>query len=134
MAENNNFKSTVEALFQGMDGVDLIEDGSWRCDPCRGYHSASACGCFIWNRGRFFPCRKAGKRNGWNWRKDYSERSACDQAWHHQAGQCEKSGYDDQNSGYGSGSGGSVHRKKEDKVTEADVSEILDGAEKAEEK
>ena len=113
MAENNNnFKSTVEALFQGMDGMissktvvgDAIHVGDTIILPLVDVSFGIGAGSF--------RAEKREKRNGWNRWKDYPECSSCDQEWNDQACKCEKSGYDDKNSGYGTGSGGPFYREK----------------------
>lgn len=78
MAENNNnFKSTVEALFQGMDGVissktvvgDAIHVGDTIILPLVDVSFGIGAGSFR---------AENAKRNGWNRWKDYPECSSCD--------------------------------------------------------
>ena len=85
MAENNNnFKSTVEALFQGMDGVissktvvgDAIHVGDTIILPLVDVSFGIGAGSFV---------LKNAKKEWWNRWKDYPECSSCDQEWNDQA-------------------------------------------------
>ncbi len=113
MAENNNnFKSTVEALFQGMDGVissktvvgDAIHVGDTIILPLVDVSFGIGAGSF--------RAEKREKGMGGIGGKITPSGSSCDQEWNDQACKCEKSGYDDKNSGYGTGSGGPFYREK----------------------
>ena len=94
MAENNNFKGTVEALFHGMDGVvssktvvgDAIHIGDTIILPLVDVSFAVGAGAFNGDK----------KEKGAGGIGDDAKRRACNSEWAYQACEYQESGYDDQ--------------------------------------
>ena len=103
MAVDNQFKETVDALFKGMNGVvssktvvgDAIHIGDTIILPL--------VDVFFCNRSRGISCGQKGQRSRRTRRKDDPECGACDPERNNQTGQHQKSGYHDQDPGYGPG-------------------------------
>ena len=102
-SENNNFQSTVNSLFKGMDSFittktvvgDAITVGDTIILPLVDVTFGVA--ATAKNED------KKTERRRWHGRKNESECRACDPERDDQTGQCQKSGRSDQDPGYGSG-------------------------------
>ena len=110
---DNNFKGTVEALFQGMDAVissrtvvgDAIHINDTIILPLVDVSFAVGAGAFNGDKSG----EKKRKRCRWSGRQDDSQRCPCHPEWHDASCKYQEPGYHHQNPGHGSGCAGPFH-------------------------